>query len=645
MSDANRRQFLATLAAGAAAVPLVKTRVFGQDPVMDAAAAAHRANYKEAVAWRAQPFPMGRVRLAPGVFQKNMEANREYLLTLPTDRLAHMFRVTAGLPSSAQPFGGWEAPDVELRGHFTGGHYLSACALQYAGAGDDEVKQRGEALVAALAECQAKNPDGYLSAFPETFFDRLRDGQPVWAPFYTIHKIMAGHLDMYVHCGTHQALDTCEKMAGWVAHWIEPLSDAHVQRVLETEYGGMGEVLYNLAAVTGKRQYIYLGHRFDKRAFFDPLLGHRDELKGLHANTHIPQVIGAARAYELTGNHDSRQIAEYFWREVVSERTYCTGGTSNDEHWEGDPGHLRVGPASEECCCGYNMLKLTRHVYGWSGDPRMMDYYERTLFNSRLGTQETHGLKMYYVPLAAGYWKTFNTPFNSFWCCTGTGAEEFAKFADAIYFHDDDGLYVNLFLASDLDWPEKGLRVRQRTNFPDEQGTTLTIRAERPTQLDINLRIPYWVADGGTVKVNGETLPAFASPGSYLTLRRAWHDGDRIELKLPMAAHVESLPGDETLQAYMYGPIVLAGQMGDEGLTEKMIYGGYGPRARPTPPPEIAGTEALAALKPGSGGPFDFQLFTAGHGPMAMMPLNQTFNQRYAVYFKLNRPTFFGRRA
>ncbi|MGH9543115.1 MAG: glycoside hydrolase family 127 protein [Terriglobales bacterium] len=639
----NRREFVSALAAGAATLPLAGRRALAQDPVMDAAA-SHRPNYKEAIAWRAQPFAMGQVRLRSGVFQKYMEDNRAYLLTLPTDRLAHMFRVTAGLPSSAQPLGGWEAPDVELRGHFSGGHFLSACALQYAGAGDDEVKQRGDQLVAMLADCQKAHPDGYLSAFPESFFDRLRDGQGVWAPFYTIHKIMAGHLDMYVHCGNQQALETCEKMAGWVAHWTGPLSDAHMQRVLGTEYGGMGEVLYNLAAVTGKRQYIYLGHRFDKHAFFEPLLAHRDELKGLHANTHIPQVIGAARAYELTGDERSRMIAEYFWHEVVSERTYCTGGTSNGEHWQNDPGHLDIGPASEECCCGYNMLKLTRHLFGWSGDPRHMDYYERTLFNSRLGTEEEHGLKMYYLPLAAGYWKTFNTPFDSFWCCTGTGAEEFAKFGDAIYFHDDhDGLYVNLFLSSDLDWKEKGVRVSQSTDFPVEQGTTLTFRAEQPTTLDLNLRIPYWVADGGAVKVNGETIPVFASPGSYLTLRRAWRTGDKVELKLPMAPHVAELPGSEEVKAVMYGPIVLAGQLGNDGLTEKMIYGGYGPRGRPKPPLQVAGYDALAALKPGDK-PLQFQLATQD-GAVPMLPLYQTFNQRYAVYWQVNRPYFRGYRS
>ena len=274
----------------------------------------------------------------PGPFRAAAEANRRYLKTLPPDRLLHTFRLTAGLPTSAEPLGDWEKPDCELRGHFAGGHYLSACAFAYASSGDEELKRNGDVMVAELAKCQAQFKNGYLSAFPPELFDRLRDGVNVWAPFYTIHKIMAGHLDMYLLTGNQQALDTLEKMAQWVRSWADPLSEQQMQRVLLVEYGGMGEVLSNLYGVTGKREYLQLAQRFDKKWFFDALAAHRDELKGLHVNTHIPQVIAAARLYELTGDKRYWNIADYFWDEVTSERSYCTGGTSNFELWRSDPG-------------------------------------------------------------------------------------------------------------------------------------------------------------------------------------------------------------------------------------------------------------------------------------------------------------------
>src|SRR6516165_9315419 len=488
----SRREFVATTAvvgAGALAFPSE------QPPPTNSSVGVPRQARQEVVPVQAVPFPMKNVRLGPGIFSAAADANRRYLKTLPPNRLLHTFRLTAGLPSSAEPLGDWEKPDCELRGHFVGGHYLSACALAFASSGDEEFKGKGDLMVAELAKCQARYKNGYLSAFPQELFDRLRDRVKVWAPFYTIHKIMAGHLDMYTLAGNTQALDTAEKMAGWVDGWSGPLSYEHMQRVLGTEFGGMAEVLCNLYAVTGKRQYLGLARRFEHAQFFDPLAGHRDELKGLHVNTQIPKVIGAARRYELTGETRYRDIAQYFWDEVTSERCYCTGGTSNGERWGSDPGKLskELGPDTTEDCCAYNMMKLTRHLFGWSPSARYMDYYERTLWNHRLGTIDPQdGTTMYYLPLASGYWKVFGKPFDAFWCCTGTGAEEFAKLTDTIYFHDADSIYVNLYVASEVNWPEKKMRLRQETQFPQQQGSKLTILTERPSDVAIQLRIPYW---------------------------------------------------------------------------------------------------------------------------------------------------------
>lgn len=615
-----------------------------QDPVVDAKPDPKLGGNpisREKVSWKAVPFPLTQVHLGNGPCAIAMEADRQYLRSLPPDRLLHTFRINAGLPSTAQPLGGWEAPDCELRGHYAGGHYLSACALMYASTGDEDLKKNAALVVSELAKCQAAMKSGYLSAFPVEFFDRLRERQEVWAPFYTIHKIMAGLLDMYVYCGNEQALETAEKMADWVGGYTGPLSYEHMQRVLGTEFGGMGEVLSNLYAVTGKEYYLRMAQRFDKKAFFDPLADHRDELKGLHVNTHIPQVIAAARYYELTGARRYRDIAEYFWDEVVSERSYCTGGTSNRETWNTDPGKLSGdwGPTTAECCCAYNMMKLTRHLFGWSPDARYMDYYERLVFNHRLGTiNPEDGTMMYYLPLAPGYWKTFGKPLDAFWCCTGTGSEEYAKLGDTIYFHDDNSIYVNLYIDSQVQWPEKGMRFKQETRFPEQQGTTITVLADKPAQLAVNLRIPYWVR-GGNVKINGTALPAFASPSSYLTLNRTWKSGDKIELSLPMDLHIDAMPGDETVQAAMYGPLVLAGRF--DAVPNEMSYGDPGPKAgaqQKVPDIVAPSSNPTAWIEPDGRQPLTFHAVGQSQ-PITMIPLYQVLHNRYAVYWKVPNKT------
>jgi DUF1680 family protein len=641
----SRRDFITTAAAAAAGSAFLPRVGFAQDPVVDSQSSVRSARNgdasRERVPWKTLPFPMKQVRLGEGVCKSAMGADRRYLHSLPPDRLLHNFRINAGMASSAQPLGGWEAPDCELRGHYAGGHYLSACALMYASTGDEDLKKNADLMVAELGKCQTALKSGYLSAFPIEFFDRLREGERVWAPFYTIHKIMAGLLDMYAHCGNEQALDIVQKMAGWVTGYTGPFSYEQVQRILGTEYGGMGEVLCNLYAVTGKEYYLHLAQRFDKKWFFDPLAEHHDELKGLHVNTHIPQVIAAARYYELTGERRYREIAEYFWEEVVSERSYCTGGTSNRESWNSDPGKLstELGPSTTECCCAYNMMKLTRHMFGWNPDARFMDYYERVVFNHRLGTiNPEDGTMMYYLPLASGYWKTFGKPFDSLWCCTGTGSEEYAKLTDTIYFHDDDSLYVNLYIDSQLEWPEKELHLKQETRFPEEHGTTITVNTKNPVKLGINLRLPYW-AQGGSVKINGTTLSAFASPSSYLTLNRVWKPGDTIELSLPMGLHIDSMPDNEHVQAAMYGPLVLAGRF--EPVPKEMSYGDYEPKpGEQKKVPDIVADagKPTAWIEPDGKQPLTFH--TVGQAQATtMVPLYQIIHDRYAVYWNVNNRT------
>jgi DUF1680 family protein len=572
-----------------------------------------------------------------------METSGRYLLSLAPDRLLHTFRLNAGLASLAEPLGGWEKPDVELRGHFAGGHYLSGLSLLYASTGESAYKARADAMVTELAQAQKALGNGYLSAFPEEFFDRLRNGVKVWAPFYTLHKILAGHLDAYRYCGNNEALATAERLASWVGNWAKGLSEAHLGRILLTEFGGMNAALYDLYAATGKMEYVELAHRFDHPAFFAPLAAHRDELTGLHVNTQIPKVIGAARRYELLGERRYRDIAEFFWEQVTRLRSYCTGGTSNQESWNTPPGVLssELGVTSTECCCAYNMMKLTRHLFAWSADPRAADYYERALFNHRLGTQSPEdGGTMYYLPLASGFWKPFSRPYASFWCCTGTAAEEFGKLGDSIYFHDDAGVFVNLFIASELRWPEKGLRLSQETAFPEQEGTRLVVTAERPAELTLRLRIPWWAARGGTVKLNGVALPAFSSPSSYLTIRRTWKTGDAVELSLPMSLCAAPMPDDASLQAVMYGPLVLAGRLGNEGLTREMIYPDvpWEVPGKPAAVPDVAADpkEGAAWVEAVPGERLSFRARGQSR-PLSLIPLYRLFGERYAVYWKLGK--------
>ena len=582
------------------------------------------------------PFPMTQVRLLDGIFKAQAEINQAYLDSLATDRLLHSFRVTSGLTSTATPYGGWERPDCELRGQFNGGHYLSAVALAYASAGNDTLRTRGDTMVAELARCQKANGNGYLSAFPEAGFETLAAGGKYWAPFYTYHKIMAGMLDMYVHTGNQQALAVAEGMADWVRAYFQAVGDDRRMFMLRTEYGGMNEVLANLYGLTGKQQYLGTARLFEQPMFLDPLAGHRDELRGLHVNTHVPKVIGAARMYELTGDPRYRDIAQYFLGEVLDERCYAIGNTSVGESWRSDPGNLKGSLTynNAECCVAYNLMKLQRHVFAWTGDARWMDAYERALWSCRMGTQNPQGLKQYYFPLAAGYWRYYHSAENSFWCCTGTGAEEFAKFNDTIYFHDREGVWVNQFIASELDWKEQKFGLRQETSFPAGQGTTLHIKVSAPQRRTIHVRIPSWVADGGAVRVNGRELEAFAQPGSYLSLTREWHDGDKVEISLPMQLHTEPLAGDPTMRAALYGPLVLAADLGPGPRDSALKIGAYDP----APKPAELGPPAEAPIAPAGDAADWVEVVSAKDltfkaAAKDVKPMYRVTDEKYAVYW------------
>jgi DUF1680 family protein len=662
--EMTRRKFLggAALAGASALVPAAAValpdkagkKAAAQSVVEDTANQSLTNAAVAKVQWQAKPFPMPDVRLLPSFWKDTMELNRSFLYSLPNERLAYNFRVTAGIATDADPLGGWEAPDCELRGHYVG-HYLSSCALMHASTGDPFIANKARDLVSILAECQGK--DGYLGAYPATFYDRLRAHQKVWAPFYTYHKIMAGLIDMYEHTGNQQALDMALRMADWADAYARSFSDDDWQRVLLVEHGGMNEASFNLYAITGNTKYRDLGYRFEHHKIFDPLAAGEDKLDGNHANTNIPKVIGAARGYELTGDTRYRQISENFYRIVTEHHAYCTGGTSNGEMWRAaDAIATQLGPAAEECCCSYNMMKLSRHLFGQQPDAKCFDYYERLLINVRYGTQDRNGMLMYYVPLQPGMYKTFGTPFDAFWCCTGTGSEEYSKLTDSIYFHDDQAVFVNLFVPSTLDWKECGFKLRQTTKFPQEERITFTIDSAPSSTTALKIRVPWWATQGVAVSINGEQQNVNATPSTYIALEHAWKAGDVITVDLPLTLHITTAPDDKLVQAAMYGPLVLAAALGTEGLTTGMIYGGSGPRGfddgypmptvdlRPhmhrdanghvtAPAPVPADTVWFEQAEASPQYPLQFR--TKGRGPVhTLVPMNQIMDERYSVYLR-----------
>jgi DUF1680 family protein len=392
--------------------------------------------------------------------------------------------------------------------------------------------------------------------------------------------------------------------------------------------------------VTGNPDHLALARRFDHQSIFKPLANHRDELKGLHVNTQIPKVIGAGREYELTGDKYYYEVASYFWDEVVKHRSYCTGGTSNYESWQSGPDQIagELSNATHETCCTYNLLKLTRELFTWNPDAKLADYYERALFNGILSTQDPEtGMTMYYVPMASGWYKTFCTPRDSFWCCTGTGIESPAKFGDSIYFHDDRGIFVNLFIASEVKWPEKGVSVRQETRFPEEGVTNFIVNCPNRVSLEFRIRIPFWATKAVTVNINGEEQEVTANPGSYLTFARTWKDGDKVSVELPMSLHLCRMPDDPKLAAVMYGPLVLAGELPAEDLSKDAVYGPYHAEGKPATAPDfVPGAEDLEAwIQPAAGQPLTFKTVKAGRpDDVTLVPFYRLFGKRYAFYWR-----------
>lgn len=604
-----------------------------------------------------EPFALRQVELLASPFKTAMERNARYLLGLDPDRLLHNTRAYAGLKPKGALYGGWESKGIA--GH-TLGHYLTALSQQYAATGDARFRERVAYIVKEMAECQRAYGDGYVGALPPLELATLRgfrEGRVevqgafnfkggAWVPWYTQHKVLAGLKDAWVLTGNEQAKEVTLKLADWVEAVTRPLNEEQRQMMLRVEHGGMSETLADIYALTGERKYLDAARRFFHEEIMRPLAEGRDELAGKHANTQIPKVIGEARLYEVAGDAEGRRVAENFWETVARHHSYVIGGNSENEHF-GPPDDLaeRLGPATAESCNTYNMLKLTRHLFAWRPSAEYFDFYERALYNHILGSQEPRrGMFAYFISLRPGHFKTYSTPEDSFWCCVGSGMENHTKYNDSIYFHSADALYVNLFIPSRLDWREKGLVLVQQTAYPRGNSVALRFTPKRPLPLGLRIRTPKWADGGLRFRLNGRPLRAEPAPGGYAEVKRTWRAGDVLQVTLPLSVRTEAMPDDPNKVAFLYGPLVLAADLGRVPAGETIPYAPdqaanfHKPVAQV--PVLVPRTSDLAASVRRAGNSLAFNIAAGAARPHAvtLRPFNEIFYDYYNVYWDVLTP-------
>jgi DUF1680 family protein len=523
----------------------------------------------------AESFPLDQVRLLDGPFKHAQDLNLEHLLQYDLDRLLAPFRKEAGLEPKGESFENW----IGLDGHI-GGHYLSAMAM-YAATGNAEAKRRMEYILDELAVCQAAHGNGYVGGVQEgrRIWSEIAQGRIQangfglnggWVPWYNLHKTFAGLYDAWRYAGSERARQMLIDLCDWCDELVCGLSDEQMQTMLASEHGGMNEVLADVYNMTGDKKYLVLARRFSHRVLLDPMSQRRDILDNMHANTQVPKAVGFQRIAEYAFDKPFADAAEFFWETVVQHRTAAFGGNSRREHFPGASAAMemieeREGP---ESCNTYNMLKLTEGLHRMAPQARYADYYERALYNHILAAQHPeHGGYVYFTSARPRHYRVYSAPNIAMWCCVGSGMENHGKYGAFIYSHQDEMLYVNLFIASELNWRQKGVRIRQETAFPDEPKTALTVLTDTPVRFALKVRHPQWVPAGQLrLTLGRRTWTAQSEPSSYVTLDRRWRNGDRLEVALPMHTAVEQMPGVEDYIALLHGPIVLAAKTGTEDL-------------------------------------------------------------------------------
>ncbi|MBR0552819.1 glycoside hydrolase family 127 protein [Stakelama marina] len=584
------------------------------------------------------PVPIGKVALKPSPFADAFAANRRYLLSLDPERFLHNFYLSAGLPAPKPVYGGWESQGIA--GHSLG-HWLSACSLVVANTGDKEVAAKLDHALSEMARIQAAHGDGYLGGTTverdgktvdgKIVFEEIRRGKiwssgfdlnGGWVPLYVWHKIHAGLLDAHNLAGNPRAKPILLGVAGYLAGVLEPLDDAQMQKVLAAEHGGLNESYANTYALTGNPRWLRMAEKIYHKAVLDPLAARKDQLDGLHANTQIPKLVGLARLYELTDKQRYGTAASFFHDTVTHHHSYVIGGNSEHEHF-GPPDKLsnRITEATCEACNSYNMLKLTRHLYRWQPHAHWFDFYERVQLNHMLAHQRPdNGRFVYFMPLASGARRIYSEPEDSFWCCVGSGMESHSKHANSIYWSDPSTLYVNLYIPSELDWPEHDLALTLDTTMPIEGDATITVRRAPAKRHMIALRMPGW-AQNPTLKVNGTPVQPEMRNG-YAMIDRVWRSGDTIALTLPMTLAVEPTPDDPNVVAFTHGPLVLAADLGPTSQP----YEGLGPAL------VAEGAVSPAALAP-TATPAHFTAKGAMGEAISFKPFFSQYDTRTAVYF------------
>jgi uncharacterized protein len=550
-----------------------------------------------------EPFELADVELRDPLYLQRREDDRAYLLRLSTDNLLRPYRFEAGLWSEgAKPEGihwGWESPTSQLRGHFLG-HWLSAAAMCAAATGDPEIRGKAEAVVDGLALCQEANGGEWLGSIPEKYLHLIAAGRPVWAPHYTVHKTFMGLLDAHKYMGSSKALELAEKWARWFSKWTSSFSNEKMDELMDNETGGMLEIWAELFAITGRAEYRTLMERYARRTLFDALLAGSDPLTNMHANTTIPEALGAARAYEATGEERWLEIAKAYW-ELAAERLprFATGGSTSGEVWTPvGRARNRLGDKDQELCTVYNMMRLAEFLLRHTGEARYADYRERSLRNGILaqgfwrGRNLVHGLKLdhpitglvsYFLPLRAGASKLWASETEHFFCCHGSNVQANAAHTEGIYYKSGDGLAICQLVDSALTWDRGGdsIRVEVRSADlaghmtridgvapanpapPDRLAFVIRITCPRPVEFELAVRLPWWLAGEARIAVNGEAARAGAGPSSFARVRRAWRD-DLVSIELPKALVSERLAGSDRTFAFLDGPDLLAGLCAEE---------------------------------------------------------------------------------
>ena len=605
---------------------------------------SHKLSYikstgPEVVSFRVLPFSLTDVKLLDGPFLHATELDAKILLTYDPDRFLSRFYSEAGLKPKAEQYMGWE--NETIAGHSLG-HYLSACSMMYQTTGDSRILERVNYIVGELKLIQDADGNGYLGAFPngkkilenEVAKGDIRsqgfDLNGIWVPFYTEHKMMAGLRDAYRLCRNLTALEVEKRFADWLDGIVSPLNDEQVQKMLRCEHGGISETLADLYADTKDEKYLRISKIFYQKSFLDPLKEGKDILPGKHCNTNIPKLIGLSRIYELTGDSTDRKAAEFFWKTVVNHHSYVTGGNGNEEYFgPEDKLRNRLGEGTTETCNVYNMLKLSEHLFEWEASARVADFYEKALFNHILSSQNpVTGNVTYNLSLDMGGFKDFQDPF-SFTCCVGSGMENHSKYGKNIFYHNDNELFIFQFIASELTWNEKGIILTQKTSFPVEQGSGYEFKCENPVKLTLQIRYPSWAMKGIEIKVNGSLKKVTSQPGSFIPIEKTWETGDKVEVNIPFTLRLESMPDDSNRVAVMYGPLVLAGDLGpvSDSLSKDVMY---------VPVMMTDKRDPSTWMKPVEGRPNSFITVNTGRPhDVEFKPFYATYDRRYSIFWDL----------